>query len=188
MPRQSVLGGVIGFLDQIGIFEVVLPFILTFTIVFAILEKTKILGTEKIEGEMYPRKNLNAMTAFVIGFFVIASSQLVAVLTQVSSQVVILLMMIIFFLMLVGTFYKEDEEVSLEKRWRALFMVIAFVGIALIFLQAIKLRSGESWLEYGLRFLSQYWSAPAVASIILIAGIIFFMVWVTKEGKPKEDK
>ena len=42
---------VIEFFDSIGLFDVVLPFLLVFTIVFAILEKTKVLGTEDIEGK-----------------------------------------------------------------------------------------------------------------------------------------
>ena len=57
---ETVLGGVIGFFQRIGIYDVVLPFLLTFTIVFAILEKTRVFGVEKIEGADYPRKNLNS--------------------------------------------------------------------------------------------------------------------------------
>ena len=36
----------IDFLDKLGVYEVLLPFLLIFTIVFAILEKTKVFGTE----------------------------------------------------------------------------------------------------------------------------------------------
>src|SRR3989338_6986549 len=57
---------VIEFFDTIGLFDVVLPFLLVFTIVFAILEKTKVLGTEEIDGKKYTKKNLNAIASFVI--------------------------------------------------------------------------------------------------------------------------
>ena len=46
MVRESVLGGVIDVFERIGVYDVVLPFILVFTIVFAILEKTRVLGVE----------------------------------------------------------------------------------------------------------------------------------------------
>ena len=44
---MSVFGEAIQFLAKLGIYDVVLPFLLVFTIVFAIMEKTKLLGTEK---------------------------------------------------------------------------------------------------------------------------------------------
>ena len=75
---DSVFGGTLVFFHDIGIYDVVLPFLLTFTIVFAMLEKTKIYGTEKDEkGNLVTRKNLNSMTAFVAGFFVVATTAII---------------------------------------------------------------------------------------------------------------
>lgn len=174
----SVLGNVIGFLQKIGIYDVVLPFLLTFTIVFAILEKSKVLGQEEIEGKPYTRKNLNAMVAFVIGFLVIASSRLVEAITTVSANIIILLLLSVFFLMLIGTFFGKEEDVALEKGfWRYLFMIIMFLGIVFIFLAAIKTDAGISWLDVMLNWIRMFWTSTAVASIILIIGIIVF-VWL----------
>ena len=39
----------IQFLDRLGVYEVLLPFLLIFTLVFAILEKTRLLGVENVE-------------------------------------------------------------------------------------------------------------------------------------------
>ena len=61
---------IIDFFDKLGLFDVVLPFLLAFAIVFAIFEKTKVLGTDVIEGQVYTKKNLNAIVAFSIAFFV----------------------------------------------------------------------------------------------------------------------
>ena len=188
----SVLSNVVLFFEKIGIYDVVLPFLLTFTIVFAILEKTRVLGVEKIgagkDKEEYSRKNLNAMVAFVIGFLVIASARLVEAITRVSSQVVILLLLSVFFLMLVGTFFKKDEEVALEKGfWRYLFMGIMFVGLVFIFLDAIRTEAGKSWLMIFIDWLRSFWTSTAVASIILILGIIAFM-WFIVWGPKKEEK
>ncbi|MBD3304555.1 hypothetical protein GF343_05405 [Candidatus Woesearchaeota archaeon] len=186
----SVLGNVIGFLQKIGIYDVVLPFLLTFTIVFAILEKTKILGSEDIEGKQYTKKNLNAMVAFVIGFLVIASGKLVEAITTVSANIIILLLLSVFFLMLVGTFFKSGEDVALTGWWRYLFMIIMFVGIVAIFLSAIKTDAGISWLQVMLNWISMFWTSTAVASIILIIGIIVF-VWLMVSppnwGKSEEE-
>ena len=103
----TVLGGVLDFFKQLGIYDVVLPFILVFTIMFAILERTMIFGTE---GEKkHTKKNLNAMVSFVVAFLVVASSKLVEAITKVSSEIIVLLLLVVFFLMLVGRFYTSKE-------------------------------------------------------------------------------
>src|SRR3989337_1536276 len=94
---------VLVFFDSIGLFDVVLPFLLVFTVVFAILEKTKVFGIEEIEGKKYTRKNLNSIAAFVIAFLVIASARLVEIVTTVSANMVVLLLLVVLFLLLVGS-------------------------------------------------------------------------------------
>jgi hypothetical protein len=188
MPEPSTFREIIYFFDKIGIYDVVLPFLLVFTIMYAILEKTKVLGTEEIEGVRYTRKNLNAMTAFAVSFLVVASSKLVAIIANVSSQMVVLLLASVFFLLLVGTFYKEKEEVALEGRWRAFFMIIMFVGLLIIFLQAIPTKRGQPWLEWFWQYITANWSSTGVASIIFIIGIVIFIWWIQKPPAKGETK
>jgi len=183
---MSMFRDIISFFGEIGLYDVVLPFLLVFTIVFAILEKTKVFGVEEIEGKKYTRKNLNAMTSFVMAFLVVASSQLVEILNIVSSQVVILLMLSVLFLLLIGSFMKEGESVFLEGGWKIFFMFIMFIGIVLIFMNAIKTSDGDSWLEYFWAVVSGGKTSNAVGSIILILIIIFFMVYIVKEPKKGE--
>lgn len=192
---ETVLGGTLSFLNDLGMYDVVLPFLLVFTIVFAILEKTKILGTEKspnhtIDGEAMTvtRKNMNAMTSFVIAFFVVASSQLVAVINEVASQTFLLLLLVILFLMLAGVLKKEGEY-ELERGWRNFFMGIGIVTITLIFLNSL------GWLEEVYDFLVDYWDTDAISAIILLILIIIFIAWITRspadsraKRKEKEDK
>jgi hypothetical protein len=188
---ETVLGNVISFFERIGIYDVVLPFLLTFTIVFAIFEKSKILGTEKIEDKEYPKKNLNAMAAFVIAFMVVASGKLVETITRVSSNVVVLVLLGVFYLLLVGTFWKPGEKepwAALEDRWKTTFMIIMFLGIVLIFMDAIRDESGRSWLDVLLGYLGQFWTSTAVASIILIIFLIVFVWAMVREPKSEESK
>ena len=186
----SVLGNVLEFFARIGVYDVILPFILVFTIVYAILEKTKVLGTEEIDGTTHTKRNLNAMAAFTIGFLVIASSKLVETITQVSSQVVVLLLLAVFFLMLIGSFYKEGEfaEKGVTGPVRTIFIVIMLIGIIAIFLNAIKNRAGQTWLSYSLNYLQSNWTSAGVASIILIILVVLFVMYVTKEGSGKPKK
>jgi hypothetical protein len=191
MATPTVLGDVLLFFQRIGIYDVVLPFLLTFTIAFAIFEKSKILGTEKVEDKEYTKKNLNAMASFVIAFLVVASSQLVEAVTRISSNIIILVLLGVFYLLLVGTFWTPSKEsgekwTALTGKWNTLFMIIMFIGIVIIFLDAIRDETGRSWLDRLWEYLSQFWTSTAVASIILIIFLIVF-VWFMARGE-KEKK
>ncbi len=52
-------GDTINLLREVGVFDFLLPFLLIFSIIFAILEKTKILGEDK--------SNINIIVSTVIG-------------------------------------------------------------------------------------------------------------------------
>ena len=169
---------IIDFFDNIGVFDVVLPFLLVFTVVFALLERTKVFGVEKIEGKDYTKKNLNAAAAFVIAFLVVASSELVEVITTVSSQFVVLLFLIVLFLLLVGSFFQEKPEgVFLEGGWRTTFMLIVFVGLVFIFLDALDLT------DTVFDFLKGTDEGEIVGSVLLLIVIVMFIAFVTQEKK-----
>lgn len=182
MVEESVFRGVIGFLDKIGVYDVILPFLLVFTIVFAILEKTKVLGTEKVGDKILTKKNLNSMVAFVVAFLVIASTQLVAVVNQVMANVVLLLILAVCFLMLVGVFF-GSQEFTLEKYpgWIKFFMVLMFIGIVVIFLNALD------WLQYVLAVFV-YWNADWAAGILFVIIILGFMIYIVKEPSSKKEE
>src|SRR3989338_2264391 len=171
---------VLQFFDSIGLFDVVLPFLLVFTIVFAILEKTKVLGAEDIEGKKYTKKNLNAIASFVMAFLVVASSELVEIITTVSSQAVVVLFLSVLFLLLVGSFYKEGEPVFLEGGWKIVFMIIVFIAIIGIFLNAIKTEDGRTWLER-LGDFTGTGGDELAGSLILLALVVLFIIYATKD-------
>ncbi|MFC1741433.1 hypothetical protein ACFL3V_02770 [Nanoarchaeota archaeon] len=178
----SAFRGVIEFFVRLGVYDVVLPFLLVFTIVFAIMEKTKVFGVEKTKDGEYTRKNLNAMTAFCVAFLVIASSRLVAIINETMANMVLLLMMSVCFLILIGSFMKETKEgVFLEGGWQKFFMYIMFVGLVLIFLNAL------GWLEPMWNWIVAHYDSTVVASIMLVAGMVGFVYWIVKEPKHKKE-
>jgi hypothetical protein len=190
-PPQSTFRGAIDFFAEIGIYDVVLPFLLVFTIVFAILEKTKVLGVEKVQNNEYTKKPLNAMVAFVVAFLVVASSRLVAAINEALARIVLLMLLSICFLMLMGTFYHHTEKVMLEGKWRKFFMILMFLGVVLIFAQAIKTDDGVGWLEMFWYYLSNNWQSSMTSSLILlvvVVGAIAFIVSEPSHTKVGEKK
>ncbi len=196
MVSEGVLVGAIRFLEDLGVYDVALPFLLVFTITFAILEKTKIFGTEKVGDEDdVPKKNLNAMAAFVIAFLVVASTNLVAAISKAAANIVLLLILSVSFLMLIGSFTNPDEMkkgIFLEdKKWKNFFMILMFIGIVFIFLDAIP-GSGDycegddcTWLTVAWDFMKVNWDSSAIASIILLLVIAGFIGWISRTPAEK---
>ena len=179
MATEPAFRGVIEFLGRIGVYDVVLPFLLVFTLVYAILEKTKVLGSEEIEGKKYTKKNLNAIVAFVIALLVVSSTKLVATINTMLANIVLLLVLAVFFLLLVGSFFKSEGEVFLEGGWKVVFMIIMFIGIMLIFFHSI------GWLGTFWNYFSGNLSTQWIGGLILVVIIIIAIVYITHEKKEK---
>jgi len=188
MAEESVFRGALEFFHELGIYDVILPFLLIFTIVFAVLEKTKVLGVEKMGDGEYTKKNLNSIVAFVMAFFFIASTQLVAIVNETVANVALLLVLSVCFLMLVGSFYHHEEKVFLEGKWRIFFMGLMFVSIVLIFLNAIKLADGRSVLLTVYQYFANNWTSSFTASIIFLILLVLFILYVTYTPQQKVAK
>ena len=166
----SALQGAIEFLRDFGLFDIILPFVFVFTIVFAILEKTKILG---VESDDSPKKNLDSMIAFVIAFLVVSTNQIVNAINQILPNIVLLLVLSLSFLILIGIFMKTDE-LDLHAKHKGfywIFVIIMFAGVLIIFLNSLEFE-GHSWLAIGFDFLLNNFSGPIVTTIILLIVVL----------------
>jgi len=189
---MTVFGDSINFLVKLGVYDIVLPFLLVFVLVYALLEKTRVLGTDtgkdsKGEKAEYSKKSLNAMVAFCTGFFVIASTQLVAVINKSVSQIFILLLLIVCFMLVAGAMHQQDSKgffLDPKKHggYYTIFMALIFISIIAIFMNAL------GWLDTIYAFLKDNWNTDYVAAVIFIVIIIGFMAWVTADSAPKPEE
>ena len=183
----SAFRGVLDFMSRMGLYDVVLPFLMIFAIVFAALEKSKIFGTAKDEDDrVITKKNLNAIVAMVIAFFVVASAKAVGIITKVSVGVVFLFLFGIFFMMFAGLFAKEEKHgFFLKKGWLTFLMVAGLIIVAVIFLDAL------GWLKLVRNYLGGFWTSDAVAGgvyfVIVIGGILFTTSTKLGKGKKKDE-
>jgi len=177
---ETALGTVLDFLQEFGFFDVILPFLLIFTVVFGILEKTKIFGVDEVDGKKYPKKNINAMVAFAIGFFVVAAKEVVASLKVSLPNVALVLIIAICFMMLAGSFL-GDKEFSFEERrgWLIFLTVIMFIAILLIFLNSL------GWLSAIIAYIIANTSTVLLPLVLLIVVVVTILFVVGK--KPKSE-
>ena len=187
----------INFFVKIGLYDVILPFLLVFTLMYAFLEKTMVLGYEKIliggKEVKVPRKNLNSMVAFITGLLVVASVRIVGIMNEILANFVLIILIAFLFILFAGSMLKQEEEgfsLQQDNIYYKLFLVIGFITLLLITLNAIKTSSGESWLSIILNSLgnlvagtAEFWSIILIL-VIIIAGIYY----ITKPEKKLQEQ
>ena len=161
------------------IVEVILPFVLIFTIVFGVLQKSKIFGDKK--------KQIDAIVALVIGLFVISFAKAIGIIVQLSAFLAVALVVVIVFLLLVGAFTKEgDVDKVFSNSMRKLIgipVIIAFF-IAVIYIAGIW----DYILEKNFFFGEGSNVFGTVIFIVIIVGTIWFVMRETKIEKDEKDK
>lgn len=81
--------------------EVILPFLLIFTLVFAILQKTKILGDGK--------KQIDALVALSVGLIVVSFGAATGIIISLIPFLAIAAVIILIFLLLYGMTFKPGD-------------------------------------------------------------------------------
>src|SRR3989338_2721275 len=182
MAASGQLQNMIYRLDNMGLTDILLPFLLIFVIVFAILQKTKVLGDE--------RKNLSIVVALVVGLLVVIphatgrfppNADPVVIINDALPQLSIVLVAVIFLLVLIGAF--GQDYVFLGVTMPGWIMVFSLVVIIIIFGGAAGWWSGQFGNSLERIFGTE---AIAVAIMLLVFGIV--IAWITSESKEKEDR
>ena len=189
----SPLGKAVEFLRDFGLFDVILPFLLVFTITYAVLEKTRVLGTIKVHGsdDIIPNKNLNSMVSFVVALLVVATANIVRAINESLPNIILLLVASLSFLLLIGIFLKDAMDFPKEHPgWNFAFIIIMFIAVILIFLNSIYISlAGQdvSVLEYGIDWTIKNWSGTIFGSIIVLIVIVISILFITKGTDSKKE-
>lgn len=160
-------------LERYGVSDVLLPFILIFTIVFAVMQKTKLLG----DG----RKNYNVIVALVMALAVViphvlgkypSGSDVVVIMNNALPNVSIILVAILMVMIIMGLFGANIKLAGTTMGgW---FMIIAILLIFAIFGNA------AGWFNAGwLDRLIPDQDTRNLIVIILVFGII--IAFITKD-------
>lgn len=125
----SLLGNALILLQNIGFFQVVVPFILVFAVVFAILEKSKLLGDDS--------KSVNSIIALVLALTTTGAAAVTGILATMIPLVMLTILILLLFFLTYGLFAGELSTVSSGMKI-GLGIGVA-IAIALIFLHSANL-------------------------------------------------
>ena len=144
-----------------------LPFLLIFFIVFAILEKTKVLGDGKTQ--------INALTAFVIGLIFVGA----VFPKQVVSNLILFLtvaMVVVFIVLLLWGFISGGslkENIVTEKWIKYTVGIVIIIAVILAVLWATGIQGGVYDLLFKQNWSNLFWTNFAFIAVIAIAlGIV----------------
>ena len=159
------------FLDRLGIFDVILPFVLVFCIVYAVLDKTKVLGT--VKGK--PNKRLNNMVAFVMGFIFIAFSNYVGGLVTAIPIIIFVLLIGIFLAIVLGGVGIDVKDYW----WMGLLVVLTAGWIAAY---AFGLFDSYYW-----KFISAFIPWDFVIGVVVFILVMWLLLREKKEEAPERE-
>ncbi|MFH1916087.1 MAG: hypothetical protein ABIJ21_02380 [Nanoarchaeota archaeon] len=173
------------YLDQIGVADVLLPFILIFTIIFAILQKTKIFGETK-DGKAH--RNFDTVVALVMGLAVVIphvmgryppGADIVEIMNNALPNISLIIVAILMLLLIIGIF---GHDINLAGSpiggW---FVILAILIVGFIFGRAAGWFQGPGWLG----FLDD----PETQTLVVIILVFGIIVWfVTKDDTPKDKE
>lgn len=164
-------------MESYGLTDALLPFLLIFTILFAMFQKTKILGAGK--------KNFNVMVAFIIAAMVViphitrtypTQYDLVSILNQALPDVSIVVVAVVMALLLIGLF-------GGEARWMggSLSGGVAIAAFAII----IYFFGGAAgWWR---NITVNWWGQDTMTLVIVILVFAIIIWYVTKEDTPADQ-
>ncbi len=155
------------YLESIGFTDIILPFVLIFTIIFAILQKAKIFGATE-------SKKYNIIVALVVGLLVVIphitgqyppGGDVVEIINTAIPAVSVLVIAVIMFLILVGIFFEAEAGGWVS----SLVLLLSIFAIVWIFGKA------AGWW-YDMPFWLNDPDVQALVVIILVFGIIVWFI------------
>ena len=148
-------------LETFGWYDVALPFVLVWVIVFAVLEKVEIFGEGK--------KSINMIISLVAAFLFIRNAALIEIMNRLLPKFSILLIVLVLFLALVGLF-------GAKAKWKGLPMLLVFIIAGVSIWWAVASSTYGYWVPFWAR-ISPETRGPFIVTIIIV--IIAILLWIS---------
>ena len=150
----------------------ILPFLLIFFIVFAILEKTKIFGEGK--------KQLNALISFVIGLIFVSVLSPVLIINNLILFLTVALVAIFVILLLWGFIFGDIKEGFKPEPWMKIGLAV-IVGLGFIIAVVFAAGFYDKLTEF---LFGQPWSSTFWTNFIFIIVIAIALALIlSQKGK-----
>ena len=154
-------------LEYLGFFDIILPFLLIFAVVFGILSYMKIFGDQK---------SVHVIIAIVIGLLSIRLPFFSAFLTQISPRLGVGLVILLTIIILIGLFTPEESRGTIS--W-----ILLAVGAIIFIVIIVQTANVMSYFGTG-----YYFSEEIIGWVVMIAiliGVVVAVVAGNSSGSKK---
>lgn len=164
-------------LERVGFVDVLLPFLLVFTVIFAVLDKTKIMGEGK--------RNLSIAVALIFALMVViphvtgnfpAGYDPVKIINAALPSVSLVVIAVIALMILIGVFAHDRLMLGMTAPgWVGLFSVVAIIFI---------FGSSAGWWNVGvMAWLEDVFGSDIIAVLIMLLVFGIIIAFVTGGGE-----
>lgn len=163
------------FFQEFGVNDFILPFILVFTIIFAVLRKTKLMGD---------KKNFDVVVALVLGLLFVTPHVMslyplgydpVQVLNETLPSIALVAVAVIMLLLLMGIFGANFAKESAP--WIA---VLAILFVVYIFGASLGFWNGPYDIFY-------WWTTEVTELIVVLLVFALIVYFITKDPSEKSQ-
>ena len=152
-------------LESIGAFDIALPFVLIFTISFAVLQKINLFGG---------KKNIDIVVSLVLAFLAVRNILLINLLNSFLPNIAMFLIIILMFLLILGTFFGKTP--AFEGFWGLIILIFALAAVVISL-------SSEFLGYYGFSlppFLADlFYDYQTRAMVLFIGGLVAVIYFAT---------
>lgn len=152
--------------------QVILPFLLVFTLIFALLEKSKILGEGK--------RQINSIISLVMALILIGVPLARGIITRIVPIIAVLSVLILLFMLILG-FVGATKEGALSPALRITIGIIS----AIVLIIGILWSAG--WLSSLMTWAKQPGSSTVWQSVIFLIIIITVVAVALKSSDTKKE-
>ncbi len=156
--------------------RIIYPFLLIFTLVFAILQKSKILGEDK--------KQIDALISLSIALIVIAFSWATNIIVNLMPFLAVSIVILLVFMVLYGFVASGKEGFEISGKLKVGIGVLAFIAVVI----AVLIVTGQWERVYHSLFIEYGSGTNVLTNLILLVIVIGAIVAVVFPfGKTKKD-
>jgi len=152
----------------------ILPFVLVFTLIFAILEKSQLLGEGK--------KQVNSIIGLVVGLILIAFPFARDIVVKLMPFLAISAVVLLVFMLLYGFVVGKKDGDVLDRKLKIAFGII--IGFALI---TVLLFSAGLWDPIYDSLFQRQGGSQILVNVVLIIIIAGAVIAVVTTSKDKDD-
>jgi len=183
-------------LNNLGFFNVILPFLLVYAVMYGILSNSKILGDPFAEGDKGKvTRSLISLVSAATGFFIVGSANVVLSLRTLIPYIVLFLLTVFFLILAISPFLQRQEksgEIQLGNRARIILLTSAIIIFTLIVIFILGLynyiNSAITSAATSSVFASLQPFIETIAILAIMFGIAYWAVRPEKSQKSEPPK